>query len=214
MIDVIYADPPWRYEHCVSKSRAIENQYPTMSLAEICAFTLPPTTDAVLFLWATSPKLADAMPVITAKLADAMPVKLADAMPVIIENVPAAAYEHHAMRADLDLDGYMFGLRLDRHRVFECSFPVTQLPHVETRNIPPEKRQLFSVVGRLVSTTKHGGHERYEQMKYWWPIQMGLPHIPMNVTTWDGHNAFSEAIPPAFSKYIIEQFIKSREARL
>ena len=29
---VIYADPPWRYEHCETDSRQIENQYPTMSL--------------------------------------------------------------------------------------------------------------------------------------------------------------------------------------
>ena len=27
---VIYADPPWRYEHCETDSRQIENQYPTL----------------------------------------------------------------------------------------------------------------------------------------------------------------------------------------
>lgn len=132
-------------------------------------------------------------------------------IPYIIENVPPAAYKYHAMRADLDLDGYMFGLRLDRHRVFELGgFTAVQPPHVATRDIPAEKRQLFSVVGRLVSTTKNGGHERYEEMKHWWPIQMGLHHIPLNINTWDGHNAFSEAIPPAFSKYLIEQFLAWR----
>src|SRR5580700_7232342 len=26
---VLYADPPWRYEHAISTTRAIENQYPT-----------------------------------------------------------------------------------------------------------------------------------------------------------------------------------------
>ena len=35
--NVIYADPPWRYDYSVSTSREIENQYPTMSLEEICA---------------------------------------------------------------------------------------------------------------------------------------------------------------------------------
>jgi DNA (cytosine-5)-methyltransferase 1 len=132
-------------------------------------------------------------------------------IPYIIENVPPASYKYKMMRADVDLDGYMFGLRLDRHRVFECSFSVIQPIHIKTKDIPSEKRQLFSVVGRLVSTTKNGGHERYEQMKYWWPIEMGLFHIPLNITTWDGHNAFTEAIPPAFSKYLFEQFKLGRE---
>lgn len=62
---VIYADPPWRYEHAVSESRAIENQYPTMELDAICALKPPATGDAILFLWATSPKLAEAMRVVT-----------------------------------------------------------------------------------------------------------------------------------------------------
>jgi N6-adenosine-specific RNA methylase IME4 len=63
---VIYADPPWRYEHVKTESRAIENQYPTMALDEICALPLADVTtdDALLFLWATSPKLAEAMRVV------------------------------------------------------------------------------------------------------------------------------------------------------
>lgn len=65
---VIYADPPWRYEHVETESRAIENQYPTMDLDAICALDVPAiaTADAVLFLWATTPKLAEAMRVIEA----------------------------------------------------------------------------------------------------------------------------------------------------
>ena len=64
----IYADPPWRYEHVKTDSRAIENQYPTESLDAICAMPVAnlTTDDAVLFLWATSPKLAEAMRVIDA----------------------------------------------------------------------------------------------------------------------------------------------------
>lgn len=63
---VIYADPPWRYEHVKTESRAIENQYPTMALDEICALPLGDVTtdDALLFLWATSPKLAEALRVV------------------------------------------------------------------------------------------------------------------------------------------------------
>lgn len=61
---LLYVDPPWRYEHIVTESRAIENQYPTMSLEEISSLEVPAADDAVLFLWATSPKLAEAMAVI------------------------------------------------------------------------------------------------------------------------------------------------------
>ena len=63
---VIYADPPWRYEHCKTDNRAVENQYPTMALDDICALPVQDlaTPDAVLFLWATSPKLSEALRVI------------------------------------------------------------------------------------------------------------------------------------------------------
>jgi len=63
---LIYADPPWRYEHVKTESRAVENQYPTMDLADICAMEVPAAKDAVLFLWATSPKLTEALQVLAA----------------------------------------------------------------------------------------------------------------------------------------------------
>jgi N6-adenosine-specific RNA methylase IME4/DNA-binding CsgD family transcriptional regulator len=65
---LIYADPPWRYEHVLTENRAIENHYPTMSLDDICALPVSELAhkDAVLFLWATSPKLAEAMRVVEA----------------------------------------------------------------------------------------------------------------------------------------------------
>lgn len=65
---VIYADPPWQYEYTETEARAIENQYPTMELAAICALDVASaaTDDALLFLWATSPKLVDALAVIKA----------------------------------------------------------------------------------------------------------------------------------------------------
>lgn len=65
---VIYADPPWRYEHAESMSREIENHYPTMTLEDICALPVASiaTEDAILFMWATSPKLREAMDVLEA----------------------------------------------------------------------------------------------------------------------------------------------------
>jgi len=67
---VIYADPPWRYENppMGASNRSIENHYPTMSLEEICALPVPDivTEDAILYMWATAPKLAECMQVLTA----------------------------------------------------------------------------------------------------------------------------------------------------
>lgn len=63
---LIYADPPWQYEHVVTETRAIENQYPTMALDDICAMSVPAADDCVLFLWATSPKLEEALRVVAA----------------------------------------------------------------------------------------------------------------------------------------------------
>ena len=64
--DVLYVDPPWRYDYAPTDSRAIENQYPTMELDDICALEPPAADDVVLFLWATSPKLAESMAVLDA----------------------------------------------------------------------------------------------------------------------------------------------------
>lgn len=63
---VIYADPPWRYEHAISKSREIENQYPTMLLKDIKALDIPAEKNSVLFMWTTAPKVAEALEVLLA----------------------------------------------------------------------------------------------------------------------------------------------------
>jgi len=64
LFNVIYADPPWRYQFTVTYSREVEKNYPTMSLDDICALQVPAAEDAILFLWATSPKLEEALRVL------------------------------------------------------------------------------------------------------------------------------------------------------
>jgi N6-adenosine-specific RNA methylase IME4 len=64
LFPVIYADPPWRYDYSETESRAIENQYPTMTIEDICALKIPATEDAILFLWTTSPKLQEGLRVV------------------------------------------------------------------------------------------------------------------------------------------------------
>jgi len=64
--DLIYADPPWRYSFSKSASRKIENQYETMGIEDIEALEIPAAKDCVLYLWATMPKLPEAMRVVSA----------------------------------------------------------------------------------------------------------------------------------------------------
>lgn len=63
--EVLYADPPWRYDDA-EPSRDLDNQYPTMTLDAIKALKVPAGRDAILFLWATSPKLREALDVMEA----------------------------------------------------------------------------------------------------------------------------------------------------
>lgn len=65
---VILADPPWRYDHSNSRSRRIENQYETLTLDQICGMNVGDfaTAGSVLFLWATAPKLLEALQVMAA----------------------------------------------------------------------------------------------------------------------------------------------------
>ncbi|KKL13368.1 hypothetical protein LCGC14_2526480, partial [marine sediment metagenome] len=66
--NLIYADPPWRYEFSETDSRKVENHYPTMELEDILELPVSDIAadDCVLFMWATSPKLTDAVSVIEA----------------------------------------------------------------------------------------------------------------------------------------------------
>lgn len=62
---ILYADPPWEYDFSLTDSRQVENQYPTLSVEEIENLKLPEIApDAVLFLWATAPKLLEALAVL------------------------------------------------------------------------------------------------------------------------------------------------------
>ncbi|MCI0408930.1 MAG: MT-A70 family methyltransferase [Acidobacteria bacterium] len=64
--NVILADPPWRYSFSRSRSRRVENHYPTMTVDEIARFEFPRAASSVLYLWATAPKLPEALAVMSA----------------------------------------------------------------------------------------------------------------------------------------------------
>ena len=62
---IIYADPPWSYKDagCAGAAAA---QYPTMTTKDICALPIKELAakNCVLFMWATYPKLQEALNVI------------------------------------------------------------------------------------------------------------------------------------------------------
>lgn len=64
--DLVLADPPWRYDHQEAGNRKIENQYATATLEEIEAHAPNCGKDAILLLWATAPKLQEALQVMGA----------------------------------------------------------------------------------------------------------------------------------------------------
>jgi N6-adenosine-specific RNA methylase IME4 len=70
---VIYADPPWQYANAgvITDSDAYgraARHYDTLSIADLCALPVGDhaCAEAVLFLWVTSPLLAECWPVISA----------------------------------------------------------------------------------------------------------------------------------------------------
>ncbi len=70
---VVYADPPWSYGNAgvigeTDNYGHVQRHYQSMAIAELCALGIKDIVDpdAVLFLWVTSPLLAECWPVITA----------------------------------------------------------------------------------------------------------------------------------------------------
>lgn len=62
--NVIYADPPWQYD--LSLRGSPEEHYSVMATQTISDLSVPTAEDAVLFLWATNPKLEEALQVMKA----------------------------------------------------------------------------------------------------------------------------------------------------
>jgi len=117
-------------------------------------------------------------------------------VPYCIENVEEAAW---TMRKPVTLCGSMFdlgsqGCRLQRHRLFECSFPLAQ-PECSHDSRPVigvygghARRRAASVGGRGTRDVWFGGHKTAasEAMGIYW---MTLGEL-------------SEAIPPVYAKFV------------
>lgn len=64
--ELVLADPPWRYDVQQTPNRRIENHYATMDLDGIIKMAPNSAKDSILLLWATAPKLEEAMQVLKA----------------------------------------------------------------------------------------------------------------------------------------------------
>ena len=58
---LVLADPPWKYEYSVANNRKIENHYETMIHDDLINHKPDTADDCILLMWATAPKLAEAI---------------------------------------------------------------------------------------------------------------------------------------------------------
>ena len=111
----------------------------------------------------------------------------------VIENVEGAPLESAAT-----LCGSMFGLDVKRHRLFESNFTITPPPcrhEVWTPRFPPATNRT-----NLRKTVEVGVYR----------IPLGVQKAAMGINREITLNELSNAIPPEYSKFIAEEFFRSR----
>lgn len=109
-------------------------------------------------------------------------------LPYIIENVPGARRD---LRDPVTLSGGMFGLRVDRPRLFETNWPLSPLPRVRVENPVGVYGKLD---GRRLWTRKDGTQQRAARGVDEARDVMGMP--------WASARGCAEAIPPAYTEHI------------
>lgn len=114
----------------------------------------------------------------------------------IIENVASARIY---MKSPIELCGTMFDLPISRHRLFETSFNWTPPIHYQCRGIAKEYSERMGWEYRDMSVTGKGRHSGTTDR---WKQIMGIKH---DMT----QHQVTESIPPAYSKYIVEQWINA-----
>ena len=59
--NIIYVDPPWRYAFSETTNRKIEQKYPTMDMDKLKEMKTKFNDNSLIFMWATAPKLREAL---------------------------------------------------------------------------------------------------------------------------------------------------------
>lgn len=112
-------------------------------------------------------------------------------LPYVIENVEGA---REYLRDPLRLCGSSFGLDVRRHRLFECSFPANARyceHYWQTPRFPPATNRK-----NLRSTVEVGV----------WRIPLRIQQKAMGID-WMTLEELSEAIPPAYTEYVIGHYL-------
>jgi hypothetical protein len=117
-------------------------------------------------------------------------------VPWVIENVTGAP-----MRADLTLCGEMFGLGVIRHRLFELGWlgapPARRPKHLPHRGpVRGWRHGVWRDGPYIAAYGKGGGKGSVAEMQ-----------AAMGITWTDVHEELTEAIPPAYTRYIGEEFV-------
>lgn len=64
LFSVVLADPPWEYD--INTRGSPDDHYDVLTTEKICKIKVPSYKDSILFLWATAPKLKEALQVLEA----------------------------------------------------------------------------------------------------------------------------------------------------
>lgn len=119
-------------------------------------------------------------------------------VPYVIENVQGSV-----LRRDLTLCGEMFGLQVIRHRYFEVGLYWRPVPAVHRPHRGPVRGWRHGVYrdGPYVAAYgKGGGKAGVTEMQH-----------AMDITWTSDHAELTEAIPPAYTRYIGEEFVTTGE---
>lgn len=161
-------------------------QQNAMFMATIChQFDLvhaSPPCQGYSAMSACRPGLADQYPLLIEPLREL----LIDAgVEFVIENVVGAP-----LKNPVTLCGHMFGLELYRHRLFECSFPL--YPPEHPPHVLPASKAGHWKPGTIMSVAGHVS-----------PIAKAREAMGID---WMTRDELGEAIPPAYTEYIGQQF--------
>ena len=132
--------------------------------------------------------------------------------PYVIENVRAARSE---MVDPVKLSGDMFRLyawggRLLRERLFECSFPVS-VPKSRSEDI-----KHFPVIGVYGGHVRiRSGAQRQQTREGWLPPGVDHRRVASDLMgiDWMNLDELSEAIPPAYTQHIANEFLVWRSGQ-
>jgi DNA (cytosine-5)-methyltransferase 1 len=124
---------------------------------------------------------------------------LAFGKPFVMENVPGAPLQNPLL-----LCGSMFGLKLIRHRIFECRPPVWFPP------APCQCSGLYTNSSRAYSSFKNGATAITVAGNNY-PLIDGLE--AMGIDWMKNRDELSEAIPPAYTEFIGRQLIQNTKGQ-